>query len=236
MREALAFLTVLPVRAPGRAPGRAALLAFPLVGGVLGLAWAGVAWGASEAWGPLVGAAMVLGIDLLLTGGMHLDALGDVADGVASRKPREEALAVMRDPAIGAVGAAALVTALLMRFALVALLVSKGSPLSLASVPVAGRFAMLWFMSRTSATAGPSLARTLSSSATGPVALAGGITALLLGWILAGPPGAAAIAMAGMVAEAAARWTRRRFGGVTGDTVGATGFIAELAALALLSL
>ncbi|MGH2769877.1 MAG: adenosylcobinamide-GDP ribazoletransferase, partial [Actinomycetota bacterium] len=187
-------------------------------------------------WGPLVAAVMVLGIDLLATGGMHLDALGDVADGVASRKPHGEAIAVMRDPAIGAVGAAALATALLMRFALVVLLVSEGSPLSLASVPVAGRFAMLWLMSRTSVTAGPSLATTLSSSATGPVGRAGGITALLLGWILAGLPGAAAIIMAGIVAEIAARWTRRRFGDVTGDAVGATGFVAELAALTLLPL
>src|SRR4030088_432441 len=106
MRDALAFLTVLPVGARDRPPGRRSLLAFPLVGLVVGAIWALAAYGASRLWGPWPAAA---GVVLALPGGLHLDAVADVADGWASRLPAQRALEVMRDPAIGAVGAASLV-------------------------------------------------------------------------------------------------------------------------------
>ena len=54
MREALAFLTILPVGARDRPPGRGSLLAFPLVGLALGAVWALAGWGATRLWGPLV--------------------------------------------------------------------------------------------------------------------------------------------------------------------------------------
>src|SRR5256884_6884749 len=122
MRDALAFLTVLPVGARDRPPGRRSLLAFPLVGLVLGAVWALTAWGATRLWGPLVAAAAVGLVDLGLTGGLHLDAVADLADGWASRRPPEEALAGMRDPALRAVGASVLFATLPGRGSLVALL------------------------------------------------------------------------------------------------------------------
>ena len=115
MRDALAFLTILPVGARDRPPGRRSLLAFPLVGLAVGVVWALAAYGASWLWGPWPAAAVVILADLALTGGLHLDAVADVADGWASRLPTQRALEVMRDPAIGAVGAASLGAVLLAR-------------------------------------------------------------------------------------------------------------------------
>ena len=105
MRAALSFLTVLPVGGRHAPPGRSALLAFPLAGLVLGAGWALAGWAGTTLWTPLVGAALVVALDLLVTGGLHADALADVADGVASRRRGAEALSVMRDPRVGAVGA-----------------------------------------------------------------------------------------------------------------------------------
>ena len=85
MRDALAFLTILPVGARGAPPARRSLLAFPLVGLVVGVVWALAAYGASWLWGPWPAAAVVVVADLALTGGLHLDAVADVADGWASR-------------------------------------------------------------------------------------------------------------------------------------------------------
>src|SRR5438067_2242187 len=96
---------ILPVGARGAPPARRSLLAFPLVGLVVGVVWALAAYGASWLWGPWPAAAVVVVADLALTGGLHLDAVADVADGWASRLPPQRALEVMRDPASGAVGA-----------------------------------------------------------------------------------------------------------------------------------
>src|SRR6202022_4697690 len=101
------------------------LLAFPLVGLVVGGVWAAVAYGASQLWGPWPAAALVILADLALTGGLHLDAVADVADGWACRLPAEQAVEVMRDPAIGAVGAATLGAALIARWSFIALLASR---------------------------------------------------------------------------------------------------------------
>ena len=52
----------------------------------------------------------------LLTGGLHLDGLADVCDGLAARGGRERFLAVMKDSQVGAVGAVGLVLGLLLKW------------------------------------------------------------------------------------------------------------------------
>ncbi|WP_460498596.1 adenosylcobinamide-GDP ribazoletransferase, partial [Glycomyces tarimensis] len=144
VRDALGFLTVVPVR--GRWPlTRAAVSAFPLAGLAVGLAWAAAAWTGLHIGGPLVAAALVLAVDFALTGGLHLDGLADTADGLASRRPPDQVAEVMKDPRIGAVGAGALVITLLLRFALLgAITGTPGAWPAVALVPVVGRLSMVW--------------------------------------------------------------------------------------------
>lgn len=235
MREALAFLTILPVGARSRAPGKAGLLAFPFVGGVIGAAWAGIALSADRLWGPLPAAALVLVADLLLTGGLHLDALADVADGIASRRPGDEAIAIMRDPRVGAIGAAVLGTALAVRFSFLALLVSHERWTGLVVAPIAGRVGMVWVMLRSRCVSETSLASSVCSAATLPVGIATGVAALGIGYLVAGARGLAAVIAGAAVGETSALFFRRWLGGLVGDAIGATGLVAELIALALLS-
>lgn len=235
MRDAFGFLTVLPVGARARAPARGALLAFPIVGLIVGGSWATVAWGASHLWGPLPAAGLVLVADLFLTGGLHLDALADVADGLASRRPPQEAIAIMRDPSIGALGAATLVTLLLVRISFLATIVSHARWTPIVVPAVAGRCAMVWIMARASCASESSLASSLCASATLPLGAVAGLAGLALGYVLGGTPGVVAVAAAWIVAEASARFSRAHFGGVVGDAIGAAGFMAELVALAVVS-
>ncbi len=235
MRDAFAFLTVLPVGARPRAPGRAALLAFPVVGLAVGASWAAIAWGGARAWGPLPATALVLLADLLLTGGMHVDAFADVADGIASRRRGDEAIAVMRDPSVGAIGAGALVVALLLRFSFISLLVDGGQWQRIATVPLTGRFAMMWLMARSRCGSERSLASSFTAAASLPVGVAGAATSLGLAYAAAAWLGALSVIAAALVAEASTRFFRRRFDGVVGDAVGGTGLAAELVALGILS-
>jgi adenosylcobinamide-GDP ribazoletransferase len=252
LTDALAFLTVLPVGRRDRAPGRGALVAFPLVGLLLGAVWLGAGWAGFRLWGPLPAAALILLIDALVTGGLHLDAVADLADGWASRKPPEGALAVMRDPAIGAVGATVLVATLLCRWSFLTLLVSqagarRGDWLVLLVAPVIGRATMVWALTagrpRGEFTAvGAPVAKTARSSLTdtfgAPGALpaaAAGVIAALVGGLAGGWRGLVAVAAGAVLAWVCAAWSRRGFGRLVGDAVGAVGIAAEIVAIALLS-
>lgn len=244
MRSALAFLTVLPVGARTGAADRATLLAFPLVGLAMGSAWALLAWGASAAWSPLVAAALVVALDLLLTGALHADAVADLADGIASRRDPERALEIMREPQVGAVGAVAAGAVLLLRFAWLAILAQAGLWALIAVAPVCSRAAMVVALSLSVSDDRPSLARGFGAAAT-PAVSAGAVALAALACLAAGrlaAPGVgegvalAALAAALMLAVACERAWRRRFGPLTGDAAGSAGMAAELAALSVLAL
>lgn len=70
----------------------------------------------------LVAAALSTVATVLLTGGFHEDGLADVADGLGGSAERERALEIMKDSRVGAYGAMALVLALLCKVALLGLL------------------------------------------------------------------------------------------------------------------
>lgn len=238
---AFGFLTILPFGRPDRPPGRGALVAFPIVGLVLGAGWAAAGWAAFQLWGALPAAAAILLVDIALTGGLHLDAVADLADGWASRKPAEGALQAMRDPAIGAVGATVLMTTLLARWSLLAVLVrlaaSGGHWWLLAAPPVAGRAAMVWALGRSARTqegTPSSLTHAFAAPRAGVVLGATGVGALAMG-LAGGWRGLLALGAGALVAAGMGVWSRRRFGRLPGDAVGAAGIVAEVVALAVLS-
>ncbi len=235
MRGALAFLTVIPVRARCESPGRSALIAFPFVGLFIGVLWTAVAWSSSLLWGPSVAAAVVLLSDLLVTGGLHIDAVGDVADGLASRRPSEEAVAIMRDAAIGAVGGAALIVVVLLRFAFLTILVSHDQWLSLILVPVTGRAAMVWVLGRTRTSRSPSLASSFTEVARGGEIVVATVIGALTGLVAGGIKGIAAVFLAVIAVEVWMRVFEVRFGAMTGDAVGASGIVAEVFVLAVMT-
>jgi adenosylcobinamide-GDP ribazoletransferase len=100
---------------------------FPGVGWLVGALLAGfTAWLmgslAPGVFVPLVAAALGTALGVLLTGAFHEDGLADVADGLGGTQDRERALLIMKDSRVGAFGAIAVVLALLCKVALLALL------------------------------------------------------------------------------------------------------------------
>jgi len=90
---------------------------FPVVGFALGgiLALAGL--GADIVTPPSVAAVLLVILWALLTGGLHLDGLGDALDGLGGGFGREEALRLMRAGGIGAYGATGIVLVLALKIA-----------------------------------------------------------------------------------------------------------------------
>ena len=84
----------------------------------------------------LVAAVLSTVVTVLLTGGFHEDGLADVADGLGGSYDRGRALDIMKDSRVGAFGAMALVLALLAKVALLSLLGSvEGVPTGGNEVP-----------------------------------------------------------------------------------------------------
>jgi adenosylcobinamide-GDP ribazoletransferase len=85
---------------------------------------------------PLAAAVLSTVVTVLVTGGFHEDGLADVADGLGGSPYRERALEIMKDSRIGAFGAMALVLALLAKVALLAILGSvEGAPTNWEEAP-----------------------------------------------------------------------------------------------------
>ncbi len=106
---------------------RASAAHFPGIGLLVGAVAAAVYAGASallpdSTFTPLVAAALSTVATVLLTGGFHEDGLADVADGLGGSYDSAHALEIMKDSRVGAFGALALVLALLCKVAVLALL------------------------------------------------------------------------------------------------------------------
>ncbi|MEW6243624.1 MAG: adenosylcobinamide-GDP ribazoletransferase [Bacillota bacterium] len=143
---AIALLTILPVPSPGgrqTGDGARQVELFPLAGGIIGGIVLSIDVAAGQVFSTPVRSAAVVAALAIVTGGLHLDGLADTFDGICSRKDRETILGIMRDSRIGAMGATALVMALLLKFALLLELGDDVRTEAIFFMAVAGRQAMV---------------------------------------------------------------------------------------------
>lgn len=248
---ALQFFTRIPVTGRladwvGFSPAmlRASAAHFPGVGWVVGGLSAAVMWGLLQALPAQPAAAWVAAVlatvfSVWLTGAFHEDGLADTADGLGGAVRRERALEIMKDSRIGSYGAVALVLALLTKVLLLGLLVqavgAAAAAWALFAAHVSSRLMPL-FVIRTLPHVGDtptSKSKPLAES----IGTGGLVTGLLwwmaamvlAGWAAPGLPWLPAVlgALAGLAWVW--RWLQRRLQGFTGDGLGATQQISELA-------
>lgn len=105
---------------------RASAAHFPgvgvLVGGlVAGLTALLLAWLPPSVFTPMVAAVLGTVLSVMVTGAFHEDGLADIADGLGGSQDRDRALVIMKDSRVGAFGAIAVVLALLAKVSLLAL-------------------------------------------------------------------------------------------------------------------
>jgi adenosylcobinamide-GDP ribazoletransferase len=256
-RLAFGTLTVLPVRPPTavdrRTAGSAMVLA-PVVGLVLGVPAGLLAELLAELLGRggLLPAVAVVALLAALTRGMHLDGLADVADGLGSGKPSTEALEVMRRSDIGPFGVVTLLLVLLLQVAaLERVLAVQTGVVALVGAVVLSRLVLPLLCSRGRPAARPEGLGATVAGTVSRAALAGSCGLAALGLLAGaglfllldpshrfGPTaagtvahGVLAIVVPLLLAVLFARHCDRRFGGVTGDVLGACVELTFTAAL-----
>ena len=240
LRLALSWLTVLPVPGPAAVDRRVAASAIrwaPAAGVLLGGSATALLYGLGWLGVPAVVAALlVLAALALATRGMHLDGLADTADGLGCYGPPERALTVMRDGGAGPFAVVTLVLTLgLQAGALARLAAEPGRWPAVLLAVVAGRCTFAWCCRRGVPAARPDgLGALVAGTQPWPI---GALAMLVLAAaaVTAVPTrpwqGPLAVLLAAALVVGLSAHTRRRFGGVTGDVLGAA---AELATTVVL--
>jgi len=231
---AVGFLTVLPVPAFAReatARDQAAPW-FPVVGLALGGGVLGASSILAPMFPPLVVGALLVSLWASLTGFLHLDGLADACDGLLASGSRERRLEILRDPRIGAYGAAGLSLVLLLKAACLAAASARAAP-SLLLAPALAR----WLAASLAifAPARPDgLGREFHSSARPAWVLLAALTPVLI-LAAGGLRSVLAAALALACAAAIGLLARCRLGGMTGDVLGLAIEATEVAVLLVYS-
>ncbi|MET7770304.1 adenosylcobinamide-GDP ribazoletransferase [Nocardia sp. NPDC005366] len=229
LRLAVSWLTVFPVRGPDEvdrtAAGRAIALA-PVVGALLGIAAASLLWlltwvGAST---PLAGLLVVVAL-AAATRGMHLDGLADTMDGLGSYGPPERARQIMKGGAAGPFGVAAIVFVVGIQAMSFAAMAEHRRWYAVALAVAAGRTLVVLACRRGVPAAPGAGFGALVAGTQSPVTATMWTIAAVIASVFAVPDrpwlGPVTVLIALAMAKVLVRHTARRFGGLSGDVLGA---------------
>jgi adenosylcobinamide-GDP ribazoletransferase len=190
----------------------------------------------------LVLAGLAVGLGAALTRGLHLDGLADMADALGSYAAKPRALAIMRSPEVGPFGVVAILFAVLLQVG--AFTGIAGRPvLAVLACAVAGlatgRLAVTWACRRGMAAARPDGLGALVAGTTRRLDLVLGCLGVALVALLAVPgrpwQGPLAVLVGLGVTVLVHRHAVNRFGGTTGDVLGALVEIGQTVTLVGLS-
>ncbi|MBF0457901.1 MAG: adenosylcobinamide-GDP ribazoletransferase [Nitrospirae bacterium] len=255
---AFEFLTIIPLpfkRADSHVwdesgIGRSSSV-FPVVGLIMGSAYF-LCYAALKYVLPIeVCAVVVILVGAVITGGLHLDGVSDTFDALAAKRTPTDRLLIMKSGAAGPIGVAAIVLTLLLKYALLKNLLMNAqisSAFVLLTYPAAGRFA---------ATAAMFTGKSARSEGLGCIfiehtgakefSLAAGFMFLIVTLLNlslntgCGVPcvsfhSIAIIIIIAVAAKISGSFFLKRFGGLTGDTLGAFIEVSELIFLIYLTI
>jgi adenosylcobinamide-GDP ribazoletransferase len=228
---AIQFLTIIPIRLKRLSEKEIAFAQayFPAAGFLIGVCLAGTqvlcnALGYSK-----------LSVDILLvvalaflTGALHLDGIADTFDALASRKDRESMLSIMRDPHTGAGGVVAVTCVLMAKTAFLFRIPSGIEVVVLILVCVLSRWQLVLLMRAFPYARAQGKASGFVKGGGCSVVILSTILAVLCAWGLFVWPGLVLLVSAGACAAAFGAYAGKKFGGITGDILGAAVELTEL--------
>ncbi len=234
LKNAIQFLTILPLGTSSSFDAGRMLPFFPLVGLLIGGLLVGVDYLACLWWNRIVASLLDVFFLIWITGALHLDGVGDTADGLYGQRSREDALAIMKDSRIGAMGSIAILSVVLLKWIALSSVID-GRSLVLLTVPAFGRCAQLVGMRSLPYGRQEGLGRTFIEA---PMHWYGFLLILLPvgGAAFLGIQGLVLLAGFILVTLGTLAFYKRRLGCITGDMLGALCEVCETGLFLLASL
>jgi adenosylcobinamide-GDP ribazoletransferase len=207
---------------------------FPVIGLGIGL----ILYALGRIWNLLfftqwpAGAALVMVVVAIwATRGLHLDGLADWADSTGGLLNREARLAIMKDVRLGTFGILALIIALTAKWLALARLFSSGSLILVVAVFTLSRGVMAELIATLPyARKGDGMAEPFVKGASQRHRISSHVFSFGF-CLLYGPLGAALYVLAGLIAWLFRGYCRHRYGGITGDLLGAANEMVEVGLL-----
>jgi adenosylcobinamide-GDP ribazoletransferase len=226
------FLTRLPtpprIVATEEEIGRAAGM-FPLIGAAIGAGGALLFWSLSRFVPPSVCVVFLLVYLAVITGAFHEDGLADSLDGFGGGVTREDKLRIMRDSRIGTFGALGLVLLILAKYNLLVSIEWPALWRSLVIAQTASRWTAIplcmWLPYAREQGQGGLVARRIGPAQAVTATLTLVLTLLLTTWLQA----VMTVAVAAAIVAVTGWYYKRRLNGITGDCLGATNQLVEVA-------
>lgn len=231
--SAVAFLTRVPVPITLQADPdalAASAVFFPVVGLLVSAGAILLSHACSRFTGRSVMTVIVLIFLVVITGGLHEDALADAADGFGGGWEKERILDIMRDSRVGSFGVLAIVLGLLARF----VFLSSLPPQRFDSYLLAGQVTCRWTALPLALLLPPAREQTGQGARVAgrinALTFAAGTIVTIAAVAVALKLQAVAVMLAAvLVTIITAAYYRRRIGGITGDCLGATNQLTEMA-------
>lgn len=231
---ALQFLTIIPLKinnVAGKKLG-VSLVYFPVVGLLLGLFLALIHSVLVNLRFSAFAADTIAVVSLIVfTGALHLDGLSDFLDAVSSGKSKDEMLNIMRDPHIGAIGAAGLVCVILLKIALLSSLPQSQKAVSLVLMCVLSRWLQVFSIFLFPYARNEGKAKVFCDNINLNIFLLAGLVSLSFTLLISGASGIIVFSLTVLAAYGINLFFKAKFGGITGDTLGALSEITEVLVL-----
>lgn len=239
MRDTISLLTIIPAGGHSIEGAARTVYLFPVVGMMIGVIAGVCAVVVGEMAGALVGGVVAVASLAVITGMHHNDGLADFADGLMVRGDAARRIGVMRDKVVGSAGVCAIL--LCMICAVAAISRTEGVQLMLMIIisETAAKYGMvvISYVGRPAAEgSGAILCNGVDIKRMMCATLVWLLPVVLLSLFVVPPMGMAEFVVPAFAATTASAFiilaiARYRFGGITGDVIGATNEIGRVAAL-----
>ena len=202
---------------------------FPAVGLLIGAIAAIVFLAAALIWPKTLALITAIAAAVVVTGAIHEDGWSDMVDGFGGGASRERVLAIMRDSALGSFGALALALLIVARFFTLLEINAALLPVALIAGHAVSRLCATFVLGALDYARSEGKAKPFANRLGRGELVFATLTALAPLTFLPLLPALAGLLLALLATAWLARMFKQRIGGYTGDCLGATQQLAEIA-------